>query len=126
MPAVELDGAVVRALTRVEPHAVTVVVGGQPYRFDRPDVFAPDHERSGGNGRITAPMPGTVLSVAAVAGQRVEEGAVLGAMEAMKMELSLTAPFGGVVATVAVAAGEQVELGAELFVVEPDAEEDER
>jgi biotin carboxyl carrier protein len=63
-------------------------------------------------------MPGTVLSVAVDKGDRVEEGDVLGVLEAMKMELSLKAPFAGTVAEVGVAAGEQVRLGARLFVVE--------
>ena len=45
---------------------------------------------------------------------------MLGAMEAMKMELALTAPFAGTVTEVAVAAGDQVPLGATL-VVEKEA-----
>jgi multidrug efflux pump subunit AcrA (membrane-fusion protein) len=49
----------------------------------------------------------------------VEDGQVLGMMEAMKMELSLTAPFAGTVTAVDVVAGQQVALGATLFVVEP-------
>ncbi len=57
-------------------------------------------------------------------GDRVEEGHVLGMMEAMKMELSLTAPFAGTVATVDAATGDQVALGATLFVVAPDEAED--
>ena len=48
----------------------------------------------------------------------VEEGQVLGVVEAMKMELSLKAPFAGTVTTVGAVAGRQVALGDLLFEVE--------
>jgi biotin carboxyl carrier protein len=63
-------------------------------------------------------MPGTVLQVSASVGQKVEQGDVLGVMEAMKMELSLKAPVAGTVTTVGAEVGGQVALGATLFVVE--------
>ncbi|WP_254185282.1 biotin carboxylase N-terminal domain-containing protein [Nocardioides panacis] len=112
---VTLDGRREQALVDVGPHAVEVTHRGQRRVFTRPDVFA-DPTLHVGDGTLTAPMPGTVLSVAAVHGQRVEPGDVLGVMEAMKMELSLTAPFAGTV-DVRVTDGEQVALGATLFVV---------
>ena len=51
-------------------------------------------------------------------GDEVEEGQVLGVMEAMKMEVSLKAPFAGTVTVVGASTGSQVPLGAELFAVE--------
>ncbi len=89
--------------------------------FTRPDVFA-GANADGGDGTITAPMPGSVLSVSAAEGDQVDSGDVLGIMEAMKMELSLTAPFAGTVSKVGAAQGDQVKLGAVLFVVDPAEE----
>jgi biotin carboxyl carrier protein len=65
-------------------------------------------------------MPGTVLAVKAVEGQRVALGEPLGVLEAMKMEHTLTAPCDGVVTAVGAVVGAQVPLGHPLFTVEPD------
>jgi acetyl/propionyl-CoA carboxylase alpha subunit len=76
------------------------------------------------DGAVRAPMPGTVLAVKAVEGQRVNLGDPLGVLEAMKMEHTLTAPCDGVLGTVGAEVGDQVPLGHLLFAVlaEPDAE----
>ena len=44
---------------------------------------------------------------------------MLGALEAMKMELALKAPFAGTVTDVGAGVGDQVALGARLFLVAP-------
>ena len=68
-------------------------------------------------GSLTAPMPGTVVRVAAEKGQQVAAGDVLVVLEAMKMEHAVRAPVDGTVDDVLVAAGQQVDDGAVLVVV---------
>ena len=94
---------------------------GHRHVFEPADAFA-DHGAGDRRRDDHRPMPGTVLDVRVAVGDAVEEGQVLGAMEAMKMELALKAPFAGTVTEVGAAAGEQVALGATLFVVEPEEE----
>lgn len=73
-------------------------------------------QRGGGewSGAVRAPMPGLVLRVEVQPGQRVEAGAGLVVLEAMKMENEIAAPGAGVVRSVRVEAGQVVEKGAVL------------
>ncbi len=66
-------------------------------------------------GRLTAPMPGKVLSFAVKAGDTVSKGQALAVMEAMKMEHSIAAPADGTVAELLFAPGDQVAEGDELL-----------
>ncbi len=75
-------------------------------------------------GSLTAPMPGTVLRMAVTEGSRVEEGATVAVLEAMKMEHVVAAPAAGTVVELRVAAGSQVDTGAVLAVLKPDPDGD--
>ena len=81
-----------------------------------PDEAAAAHARgpAGEHSAITAPMPGTVISVLVAEGERVQPRQPLVVLEAMKMETPLVAPYGGTVAEVHVAEGDRVAGGAPL------------
>lgn len=73
-------------------------------------------------GSLLAPMPGSVISIRAAVGDRVEEGQPLVVMEAMKMQHTIAAPYAGTVTELDVREGSQVDAGAVLAVVTPDEE----
>jgi pyruvate carboxylase subunit B len=67
---------------------------------------------------IVAPMPGLVVRVRVVVGDRVEAGQGVVVMEAMKMENELRATAAGVVRSIEVTAGTAVEKGTLLVELE--------
>ena len=79
------------------------------------DLLAHAGEDQDEGGRLTAPMPGKVVSFAVQAGDKVTKGQALAVMEAMKMEHTIAAPADGVVAELLYAPGDQVTEGAELL-----------
>jgi 3-methylcrotonyl-CoA carboxylase alpha subunit len=79
------------------------------------DLLAHAGEDQSEGGRLTAPMPGKVVSFAVHAGDKVSKGQPLAVMEAMKMEHTIAAPVDGVVQELLYAPGDQVAEGAELL-----------
>jgi 3-methylcrotonyl-CoA carboxylase alpha subunit len=84
-------------------------------RIEHLDPLAHAGESTQAGGRLTAPMPGKVVSFAVKAGDRVKAGQALAVMEAMKMEHTLSAPHDGVVAELLFAPGDQVNDGDALL-----------
>ena len=75
-------------------------------------------ERLARGGDLRAPMPGVVLVVAAVVGDRVRAGDTVLVIESMKLELAVTAPGDGVVSALGVAVGDAVVRDQQLGHVE--------
>ena len=74
------------------------------------------------DGRVVAPMQGTVVKVAAKVGDTVAAGDVVVVLEAMKMENHITAPRDGVVGKMLAETGAVVQQGEGLFIIDaPDA-----
>jgi glutaconyl-CoA decarboxylase len=67
--------------------------------------------------RVTAPLPGKILSVAVKTGDRVRKGDELCVIEAMKMGNSIRAQRDGIVGEVLVAPSQSVAFGAPLLVL---------
>ena len=81
------------------------------------DLLAHAGESHTEGGRLTAPMPGKILSFSVKAGDLVKKGQPLAVMEAMKMEHTIAAPADGVVEELLYAPGDQVTEGSELLKI---------
>lgn len=81
------------------------------------DLLAHAGEAQAEGGRLTAPMPGKVVSFAVKAGDKVSKGQPLAVMEAMKMEHTIAAPADGTVQELLYAPGDQVSEGSELLKI---------
>ncbi|MBR4222699.1 MAG: biotin/lipoyl-binding protein [Victivallales bacterium] len=109
------------------PASYTVVVNGTAYKVDvlpgvagaAPAVTAaPVAAAAPVKGtEVTAPMPGTVLSIKVEVGQAVKRGDDIIMIEAMKMEQAIKAPADGTVAAINVAQGDTVTSGQVVAVI---------
>ncbi|MCS6907383.1 MAG: acetyl-CoA carboxylase biotin carboxyl carrier protein subunit [Anaerolineales bacterium] len=66
---------------------------------------------------LKAPMPGLVIAVPVIEGQRVQKGDVLVILESMKMQNELKSPREGVVTRIRVAAGDSVEQSQTMLSI---------
>ncbi|MCG8526023.1 MAG: biotin/lipoyl-binding protein [Opitutales bacterium] len=72
---------------------------------------------SGGEGAVTAPIPGAVMEVFVKEGDEVKAGQPVVKMEAMKMENIINSHIDGTVASISVIAGDAVSQGQELVAI---------
>ena len=114
-----VNGRLIAARTVLVDADAFVVRDGATERvnFVTPDAGAfADVVEAGG--RVLAPMPGQVVSVAVSEGDRVRAGDLLVVVEAMKMEHEVRAPGSGTVTAVRFGPGDRVEEGVELVSVD--------
>jgi 3-methylcrotonyl-CoA carboxylase alpha subunit len=97
-----------------------VFIDGVSFIFAAIDPLFHAGSGGGAEGGLTAPMPGKVIALIAPVGSRVEKGAPLLILEAMKMEHTIAAPAAGTVKVFHFNVGEQVSDGAELVEFEAD------
>ena len=113
-----LDGRAFTAQDARDGRNLTVFYGGGAWRLQRHDDLHEVAPNAHG-GSLAAPMPGKLIAVLVEAGAKVDKGAPLVILEAMKMEHTIVAPSAGTVTEVRFSAGEQVSEGVDLIAFEP-------
>jgi 3-methylcrotonyl-CoA carboxylase alpha subunit len=110
-----IDGTRVQATVVLNGNQHHVFLDGAHVAFVLDDPLDTEAQHHAGEGSLLAPMPGRVVALIAKPGDRVEKGAPLMVLEAMKMECTIHAPAAGHVASFHYAAGDQVSEGVELL-----------
>ncbi len=110
-----LDGEALAATVVRVGEVIDVFRGIERHTMELHDPWLAEVAGDVHAGGLAAPMPGKVIAVLVQAGARVERGAPLVIMEAMKMEHTITAPGAGTVKEILYRVGEQVAEGEELI-----------
>ncbi len=118
---VELDGTRMDATVIAAAGRRHVFARGRAWQLAAVDPLHHGGEGGGAEGGLMAPMPGKVIALVAAEGAKVEKGAPLLILEAMKMEHTITAPAAGTVKAFRFGVGDQVGDGAELVEFEAAA-----
>ena len=118
---VELDGTRMDATVIAAAGRRHVFAKGRAWQLAAVDPLHHGGEGGGAEGGLMAPMPGKVIALVAAEGAKVEKGAPLLILEAMKMEHTITAPAAGTVKAFRFGVGDQVGDGAELVEFEAAA-----
>jgi 3-methylcrotonyl-CoA carboxylase alpha subunit len=111
----DLAGARIKATVIRSGAVLTVLDQGKSHQLMVHDPHAVVEQDEAAAGRLTAPMPGKIVALVAASGVRVERGAPLLIMEAMKMEHTICAPCAGSVTEFHYPAGAVVNEGVELL-----------
>lgn len=113
--AIRLGNAAVHGTVVRDGETFHVWWQGSHWALPWNDPMAHAGEAEGEGGRLTAPMPGKIIALLVEPGAKVERGAPLLVMEAMKMEHTIAAPADGTVEALLYRVGDQVAEGAQLL-----------
>ena len=109
----------------------TATVAGEVFEIKVPDAGpAPKQRRASGgkskkSGKVSANIPGKVVTVEVSVGDVVEEGQVVMILEAMKMQNEIQAPVAGTVTEIHCQEGQSIEANVPLLVITPPETENE-
>jgi 3-methylcrotonyl-CoA carboxylase alpha subunit len=113
---VDFAGTHIKATVIQKGAILTLLDQGKSHQLMVHNPHLVDEQNEVTAGRLTAPMPGKVVALIAAPGSRVERGAPLMIMEAMKMEHTIFAPSDGTVAEYCYPVGAVLNEGAELLI----------
>ena len=108
----------VRLLAHEAKGKLGALVGGHLWFGDVQESRA-GATTAGSDADLIAQFPGKVRKILVAAGTKVEEGAPLVLVEAMKMEFAIKAPFAGTIAKINVQEGQQLSPGTKFVDLTP-------
>ena len=119
---------IIRYFTLSEPNekgyrTVYFELNGQPRSVDvkdnsiAVDDLAKEMADPSNTEHVAAPIPGLLVDVAVTEGIKVQKGAKLCTIEAMKMETTIKTPVNGIVGKIFIKNGDKVQVGQPLFEV---------
>ena len=94
------------------------LTGDMPSTSSAPAPAAPASDGDARGERVTAPMPGTIVSINVKPGDMATRGQVLMILEAMKMENEILSPRDGKILSVDTTKGATVQSGTLLCVID--------
>lgn len=116
-----VDGSPVLVHAVADGDTVHLHWRGRAWRIDRVDATRAAAAATGSAAGVSqAPMPGVVVSVQALPGQRVVAGDALLVIESMKLQMTITAAGDGIVDRLPLAVGQTFQRGAVLAQVATD------
>ena len=107
----------------------TATVKGKTFTIEVPEAPKMIQRKSsrGGtkkkSGKISANIPGKIITIDVNVGDEVQEGQVVLILEAMKMQNEITAPIAGKVTEIHCKEGQSIEANVPLVMIEPEADE---
>lgn len=121
-----IDGTEFEVELEMDGDTWKATVEGQTFEVKVPDAGpAPKQRRSSGgrskkSGKVSANIPGKVVTLEVGIGDVVVEGQVVMILEAMKMQNEIQAPVSGTVTEIHCEEGQSIEANVPLLIITPD------
>ena len=121
-----IDGTEFEVELEMDGDTWKATVEGQTFEVKVPDAGpAPKQRRSSGgkskkSGKVSANIPGKVVTLEVNVGDVVAEGQVVMILEAMKMQNEIQAPVSGTVTEIHCEEGQSIEANVPLLIITPD------
>ena len=121
-----IDGTEFEVELEMDGDTWKATVEGQTFEVKVPDAGpAPKQRRSSGgkskkSGKVSANIPGKVVTLDVGIGDIVVEGQVVMILEAMKMQNEIQAPVSGTVTEIHCEEGQSIEANVPLLIITPD------
>ena len=124
-----VDGTEFEVDIEQEGNTFTATVEGREFKIEVPEApqAAPKRAARRGkkkkSGKISANIPGKIVTLEVALGDPVSEGQVVLILEAMKMQNEITAPIAGIVVEIHCEEGQSIEANVPLVIIEPKKSE---